>query len=325
MIQINYFNSSQYQRRWPIITAAINELCNIKENNKKEIKIVIYYNIKNRKSWDETISKLQNHNIKVSTVELERDEYRYKLDHTVMCDSEYFCKWDDDVFINRHVWDFMIENVNILDDESISVIGPTLSNGIPSVELFIKDFLTNEEKKEVKKIFLSDNIPSSVWGCNYEEICKYINNLTEWDGDKYWEFVDKVNVIKNTKNLPWFYHIIKGVHPARFSYKYNYYIANHTIDNKEMVLDKQDFKLEKYLTPYFCNNLFITKTSYYKEGLKLFNDGWDEGQLTLLAQKTNKTPVYVRNCYGIHMAYGCTKNQHELENLYMEKFFKKIT
>ena len=91
-----------------------------------------------------------------------------------------------------------------------------------------------------------------------------------------------------------------------------------------VVTDKHDFRLEKYLTPYFCNNMFIAKTSYYKEALGLFNDGWDEGQLTMLANKTNKMPIYVRNCYGIHMAYGCTTRQHEIEDYYLENLFNKL-
>jgi hypothetical protein len=324
MIQINYFNSSAYQKRWPIIKAALNELCNIKEENKLKIKLVIYNNIINQNNWIEMLVKLKNSNIDVKNIELYNDDYATKISYTNKCETEYFCKWDDDIFISKNVWDFIIENIQILNDESISVLAPTLSNGIPSVELFIKDFLSKEEKSHIHKIFLNENIPNSIWGCNFNEIHNYICNLNSWDGDKYWEFVNNTDVTKDTSSLPWFYNIIKGVHPARFSYTYNKYIANHAINNIDMILNKHNFYFEKYLTPYFCNNLFFSKTSYYKESLTLFNDGWDEGQLTLLAKKTNKVPAYVRNCYGIHMAYGCTINQSELEEIYMKNLFSKI-
>jgi hypothetical protein len=56
----------------------------------------------------------------------------------------------------------------------------------------------------------------------------------------------------------------------------------------------------------------------------LFNDGWDEGQLTVLADRMDRHPVYVRNCYGIHMAYGCTERQIEIEDFYMDKLFSII-
>ena len=46
----------------------------------------------------------------------------------------------------------------------------------------------------------------------------------------------------------------------------------------------------------------------------------DEGQLTALNQITGKTIGYIRNACGIHMAYGCTTNQRELE----DGFFAKI-
>ena len=126
------------------------------------------------------------------------------------------------------------------------------------------------------------------------------------------------------RNVPWYYTIVKGVHPARFSYDYNMFVANHAIQNKDLLLNKQEYYLDEYMTPYFCNNIFVTTAEFYKQAQELFNDHWDEGQLTMYANAQNKVPMYIRNCYGIHMAYGCTTRQNEIENHYIENLFKTL-
>ena len=152
----------------------------------------------------------------------------------------------------------------------------------------------------------------------------YIKSLDTWNGEEYWKLVDRVNPTKGREGLPWFYSIVKGVHPARFSYDYNMYIAKHAAEKKELVLNNSELFLEKYLTPYFCNNLFIAKTEFYLEAQKVFFDNWDEGQLTMYANRTDKSPIYVRNCYGIHMAYGCTERQKEIEKYYIDNLFNTL-
>jgi hypothetical protein len=261
--------------------------------------------------------------VEVSTVSLHSDEYNLKMQVIQQSLADYICKWDDDVFINRYVWNFMIENVNQLDNSNISVIAPTLSNGMPSVELFIKDFLTQSETKHVHSIFIKDNIDANIFGCNYHSILEYISNLTSWDGDAYWELMDKHDPTIS-RNVPWYYKIAKGVHPARFSYDYNMFVANHAIQNSNIILQKQDYYLDQYITPYFCNNLFIANRDFYLNAQKLFFDNWDEGQLTMYAMQQQKSPAYIRNCYGIHMAYGCTKNQKEIEMHYLTNLFNTL-
>jgi hypothetical protein len=125
--------------------------------------------------------------------------------------------------------------------------------------------------------------------------------------------------------LPWYFSRAKGVHPARFSERYNRFILDYTIRNSEKVFAKGDYYLDtNYFTPYWCNNLFISKTKFYLESQNEFFDHWDEGQMNMLGYKRNKIPVYVRNSFGIHMAYGCTVNQKEIENLYCTQFFGKF-
>lgn len=323
MIQINLFNSSENQYRLPLVKAALHELCNIDSKNKQKIHLVAFFHQINLDEWINILNPVVQSGIMVSTVPLDTNDYTVKMQVVQQSTADYICKWDDDVFVNRYVWDYMIENVNQLDNSNISVIAPTLSNGMSSVELFIKDFLLDSEIKQVHDIFLRDNIDPNIFGCNYHKIYEYISNLKDWDGDAYWKLLDEHDPTTD-KHVPWYYKIVKGVHPARFSYDYNMYIANHAIKNKDIVLQKQDYYLEQYITPYFCNNLFVSKKEFYINAQQLFFDHWDEGQLTLYAMQQNMAPAYIRNCYGIHMAYGCTTNQKEIEMYYLKNLFGQL-
>jgi hypothetical protein len=103
------------------------------------------------------------------------------------------------------------------------------------------------------------------------------------------------------------------------------FLANHAINNIDKLLEKGNFYLDKdFPTPYLCDNLFFSKTEFYRKSQELFFDHWDEGQVNMLSQKQGQTPIYVRNCYGIHMAYGCTKRQAEIETYYLDNLFSKL-
>jgi hypothetical protein len=324
MIQVNLLNCSTYQYRLPIIKAALKEFSNIKEENRSKINLYAFCNEVNSTEWENLIKIVADAGIDTTLVSMPDDEYINKVNVIKESTAKYICKWDDDVFISRHVWDYLIENVNIVDDPTVSVLAPTLSNGMPSVGLFIKDFLNDEETEIVHKIFIKDNIDPKIFRCNYESIFEAIKNMTKWEDEKYWKLIDTINPTKDRIGLPWFYTIVKGVHPARFSYDYNMFVANHAINNQDILLGKSDFYIDRYITPYFCNNLFLCSTEFYIDSQKLFYDNWDEGQLTMLANQRNQSPAYVRNCYGIHMAYGCTNKQKEIQDHYLNNLFSKL-
>ena len=156
-------------------------------------------------------------------------------------------------------------------------------------------------------------------------VYNYIKNSTTWNGKEYWELVAKINPTDNRIGLPWFYTIVKGIHPARFSYDFNMFLAKHAVNNKSALLDKQEYYLDTtYPTPYLCDNLFFSKTEFYVKSQELFFDHWDEGQVNMLSQQRGQTPAYVRNCYGIQPAYGCTKGQQEIEEYYIKNLFEKL-
>jgi hypothetical protein len=325
MIQINLFCGTDETGKRSIITrAALSQLASISDDNKNKIELLIYHDESTESLWESEAEKLVGSGVSTTLVSMPDNHYMSKLNVALQTEHEYSCKWDNDVFINKDIWNYLIDNVEVVKDPTVSLLAPTLSNGMPTVELFIKDFLSEEEKQFVGKIFIKDNITKDIFGCNYDDIINYISNLKDWDGDRYWKVMDMHNPIMDRPHLPWYYSIAKGVHPSRFSYDYNMFILNHAANNLDSVLNSENLYMEKYITPYFCNNIFLTTTKYWKRSQELFFDNWDEGQLTMLANKEGKSPMYVRNSYGIHMAYGCTSKQSEIENNYIENIFSKL-
>lgn len=325
MIQINLFCGKDEAGKRSIITrAALNQLSNISDSNKNKIELFIYHEECDESLWEAEAYKLVEKRVSTTLVSMPDNEYTSKLNVALKTDHKYSCKWDNDVFINTDIWNYLIENIHIVDRDDISLLTPTLSNGMPTVELFIKDFLTEEEKSIVGQIFIKDGITKDIFGCNYDHIIDYISKLDNWDGDRYWKVVDMHNPTLDRPYLPWYYGIVKGVHPARFSSDYNMFVFNHAVNNLDRVLNSKNLYMEKYITPYVCNNIFLSTTDYWKRSQDLFFDHWDEGQLTMLANIENRSPMYVRNCYGIHMAYGCTKNQKDIEANYIDNLFTKI-
>lgn len=325
-VQVNLLTTSNdsYSGRLSSTKVALKEFYNIKDVNKSQIKLHLYCNESQEEHWTEILNEFIGGGIDTTVVSMVDDEYIRKVSHMQQTDCEYMCKWDDDVFINRHVWDYIIENIHVLDDSRYFAMSPIFTNGMPSVDLFVEDFLNEEQTQEVNKIFIKDGINPYIWGCDYASLNEQIKNLSEWDSRKYWRMVEEHDQALN-RGLPWYFYVAKGVHPARYSFEYNKFIANFTIENSDKVFEKGNYYLDdNFFTPYFCNNLLVCRTDYYKQSQTEFFDHWDEGQLTTLARKTGKVPVYIRNSYGIHMAYGCTENQKEIEKLYTTELFEKF-
>lgn len=321
MIQINLFTAKSHNYRFLFTKFCVEQLSKIKEENSKKIVFCLYTDETQKQLWIDELSQEKYSMFEKQIHIMTDDSYMAKINIAHNTQSEFSIKWDDDIFINASVWDYIIENVDVLNtNPSISVIAPILSNGIPSVDFFVKDFLTKEEKKVVGDIFLKDGIKKhqNIWGCNFSDIQRYIDITNEWNMDEYWDLVRKVDSTSG-RNLPHYMPIAKGIHPARFSYDYNKFILNKIIENRNWITSKRDYYIMTYPTVYFCNNLFVTKTSFWKESQKMFQDGWDEGQLTLLNQIEGKTIGYIRNTCGIHMAYGYTEKQRELEVDFISK------
>lgn len=311
LLQINLFCSKP--SRFEFTKKMVKQIELIQD--KTNIKLCIHGEQFNTELWTEYF-RVNKPTFKVELATFNSSYYPLKVEYAHKTDYEYSCKLDDDVLISHHLWDYIISNLDKITDKH-PVLAPIFTNGIPSANLFVEDFLSDEDKKIAHKLFLTTgHINPHEWGLNYTSINDYVNRQTEWDDVKYWEMVTDADTEWNIRPVPPLYYLVRGVHPARYSREYNLFIADKIIQQSDKFFAKQNYWLDTYKAPYFCNNLFFCKTDYWRETYVLINDGWDEGQLTLRMNQTNSCAQYVRNGFAIHMAYGMTRGQQEIENYY---------
>lgn len=313
-LQINMFSCGHRSHRFPLSVKMYEEISKIK--NLDKIRFCIHAELPVAQAWTQYFQQ-NNPNFDVRIYQYPNSNYLDRVRNAQNTEYEYSCKLDDDVLISRHVWDYMIDNLKIIDRNKFPIIAPILTNGIPSVELFIRDFLNENDQQEAHNILLRGRVPN-LWGLDYSKINEKIESMKKWNGKEYWDFVSKVDTKWETNPVPWSYFIVRGIHPARISAEYNLFIANKIFENKDKFFGKNEYLLETFNAPYFTNNLFIAETQYWINTLPLHNDGWDEGQLSLRMMMDESSVLYVKNGFGIHMAYGMTEQQMLIEKTYIE-------
>ena len=322
MLQVNLFTSGTKESRTPFTKLALDKFTKISDKNKDLVWLHVYFNKDMKDLWVEEFTQPKYENFDVVLHMMENDEYVLKVPMAHQTTAPFSCKWDDDVLIGTPTWDYIIDNLNVLHmDPNISVLAPLLTNGVPSVDLFLRDLCSEEERQVAHKIFLEEGLKNvlDIWGADYRGVQTFIESMDEWDADKYWTFIETFDPMATRPFLPPNYKWAKGIHPARFSYDFNMFIAEKILNNMDVVLGKNNFYMEARETAYFCNNIFFTKTDYWRKSFAILSDGYDEGQLTVYAKSIGMKPAYVRNSFGIHMAYGCTNRQAEIEDHYISQ------
>jgi len=314
-LQINILSCEHRQYRFPFTKKMVNEICNIQ--NKNKVRLCIHAQQPVVDAWIDYFKQI-NLDIEVVIYKYDNSNYLDRVKTAQSTNCKYSCKLDDDVLISRHVWDYIIENLGNITKEN-PIIAPILTNGIPSVELFVEQFLSESDRHLAYQMFKQQLIPVNQWGLNYSEINQKIESMSVWNGREYWDFVTDANTGWETLPVPWHYFTVRGVHPARFSYEFNIFIANQIFKNREKFFGKNEYSLQTYPAPYFTNNMFVSETEFWKYSLNSFeNDGWDEGHLTLRMMMDRSSILYVNNGFGIHMAYGMTNGGTQIEKYYVE-------
>lgn len=310
MIQINLL--MHHSQRMGFTIKSLNLLRKIKQENKSKIKlnIISSYEHEFLKTYiNDLIDEGINCNVSLIH-DLELSNYMTKIYSCPGTDCEYSCSMDDDILTSNHVWDYIIENISVLDSRENLFIAPLISNGIPSTDLFIEDFLSSDEKREIYDIFAKTHI-ENMWGANYE----ILNQIgSEWDYKKFYKLVSEIN------------HYYKGIHPVRVSTEAQSFLAYVICNNIDKFLKLNDFKIEQRKFPYFCNSFFFIRTDTWKKIINdssLYRDPFDEVPLNLYMELNNLHMVFIRNAFCIHMAYNTIggHNQFLIENYY-KKYLK---
>lgn len=310
MIQVNIL--AHDSNRFDYTSKSLNFITKIKDENKSKIKIHISYtNPNDLNRWLDIKSFLIENGIE-TTINNDNSPYMSKIESFLQTDCDYSCSMDEDIMLNQYLWDYLIENISILDDDNNLFLSPLISNGIPAVEMFLEDFCTESDRIKMEKIFLNTKIPN-LWGANYQLLNK---NRDHWSVDYYTD-VYKIN------------HFYKGIHPVRVSYDAHIELLRIIKDNINKFLIKGDYKLEVLERPYFCNSFFFIKTKTWKNIIRnksLFKDDYDEVPLNLYKDINNLKMVFVRQGFCLHMAYNTIgwQIQKQIENKYYQEFLTKI-
>lgn len=224
----------------------------------------------------------------------------------------YMMKCDNDIFLRGRTLDFMIDNLESLNDPKNLTIGPELSSGIPCVEYFAEDFLNESERAELERHYLHTEL-IDIWGATYRHHNRFTIGATKWDGRGF------LNDVKQNA------HHYKGIHPVRVNKNAILYLNSCIINNKRKFYENRNLSIIRDdISPYLCNSIFCIRTDTYERVVNdgsLYVDAFDEVPLNKYAWINSTAHLFIRNGFGIHMCYNTVANNIVYENEFCSKFF----
>jgi len=291
IITINYLahNHNRSKSFWNI-TKYFLDL--IKDENKSKIRVNILTT--EEENW-ESLDNIETNVISFPAVGM---NYMYKVRYASEQETEYSVKLDNDCFINNHLWDYMIENVHVLESEENLFVAPLLSNNIPLVDKFIESFVEdNSVKEEIYSCFLNRHMPNGLWGVDYSSLNEYTTESNVWNSEKFYEGVSKIN------------HYYKGIHPIRISAESQIILNDYILQNFEKMVSRQNYSIEEFSCVYYTNSVFLIKTIEWKNILSTqAYDPFDEVQFNIFKNELNKKALYVKNGFSFHLTYNTIHN-----------------
>jgi len=277
----------------PYFDSFKNEIKKITQKLKEDLKLNLFITNLDR-NWKQDKIDLERNGISTDIFLIENGNYMAKINAAASCGSTFSIKLDEDIFLSAALWDYFIANIGVLNDDKNLFLSPILTTGIPSVDIFSEQFLSNDEKQQLYKIYLQTPLPS-IWGANYSSLENFTLKANKWNCEKFYLEVSKIN------------HHYKGVHPVRFSANAQEFILKFVLENFDKMINNSNFFLATEQRPYFCNSVFGIKTATWQRILndkELFKDSFDEVPLNLYMQQNNLNMVFIYNGYGVHPSYN---------------------
>jgi hypothetical protein len=246
------------------------------------------------------------------------NNYKAKMWAMLEENCKYTVKFDEDIIMSNHVWDYMIENREVLyDDPSIVALTPVVNIGVPTCDMFIDDFCSEEDKSTLHKMFLSQDMAGTAgsrWGVNeYESLNQHTLQADVWNPEAYWKTVGEIN------------NVLKGIHPVRVDFEAQTMLADLVTNNVASFLEKNDYSIDKTWRPYLCNDTCMARTDVYRtiEDIHPF-EPYDEIPLNLYRQERDLRFGFIRNGLALHTLYGYVSTGYQ-ERLDMEdEIYKSI-
>jgi len=263
------------------------------------------------------VNELKRVNINSHIVRVPNDNnYLVKVDFAIKFAKHnnipYMMKCDNDIFLKSQTLDYMIDNLELLNESKHLTLGPVLTSGIPGIEYFCEEFLDLESQTILKNMFLNTCFYNRD-GAVYESLNKHTIEAKEWNSTDYF------NSVKNLE------HHYKGVHPIRINENAIHFLNNYIINNKERFM--QDYELDiikNNNAPYLCNSIFCIRTDMYEKVVynnELYVDSFEEVPLNKHCWNNNMNHLFVKNGFAIHMYYNWTPGHINHEKQFCNRFF----
>lgn len=257
----------------------------------------------------------------------EHDNFMSKIRYLISLGG-YSIKMDEDSFISAPVLDFMIDNINTLDENLL--ITPSFITGVPSFEFVYNDLMDAEDKLGILDILLRTPItrignlicPDAF---NNEELGKYYLDLNGTYPHRFFDTVRKIP------------HVYKGIHPIRINYYAQLFMLLWMCDNIDLFMNNNYYlynsNYEDY--PYLCNHIHLIKAEEYNKAINQYPHCFDEVSLNLYRQNNDLNFTFVRNCAAIQIMYSnvtehpndlnpCSSPQGNDTELEMYKEFSRL-
>jgi len=239
------------------------------------------------------------------------NNYKSKMWGMLEENCKYTVKFDEDIIMSNHVWDYMIENRELLyEDPNVLLLTPVVNIGVPTCDMFIDDFCSEEDKSTLHKMFLSQDIEKTAgrrWGLEgYKALNKHTIEADVWDPDAYWKTVGELE------------SELKGIHPVRVDFEAQKMLADIVTNNVPSFLEKREYSIDTTWRPYLCNDTCMMRTDKYRhiEDLRPF-EPYDEIPMNLYAQEEERRFGFIRNGLALHTLYGYVSTGYE-DRLEME-------
>ena len=243
------------------------------------------------------------------------NKVHHTLTHSLNLKIPYLMKHDNDILVSTHIYDYLFENLDVLQDSNNLLLTPTLTSGIPTVEQFIQDYLNEDEKKILQDIFKEYRFEST-WNVDYSSLNKCTIESNTWDSKEFFNSVKSINTL------------YKGVHPIRLYEKAINTLNQYVIKYKDIINKKQEMELiYDNTSPYFCNSIYCIKTDIYNKIIgtpEYFIDIYDEVPLNRYRDQHNLNIIYTKNGSAVHIIYNSIQNHFEKEHTFIENYLVSL-
>ncbi len=326
-IQINLFNTTD--KRLLISFGNIDQLSKIKSAHLDRILLKIFYYRCHEEPWKK---KMETSNVPFQLCPMPSPgepegytgyDYKERTQICINSESKYSIRIDDDMFISTPLWNFIFDTTDeVLSQERVHAYCPVYNTGIPSVDFFVEDFLSAEDREAIGTIFKRAGVPARPWfpQCDYTHVQNAIERMEKWDSTLYWKEV----LTHNT--------VFQSIHPIRFSTEANAFLTDRIFSNFNKILEEQEYEciaIEGMPNSHWT----CTRTANWKRAVTEFGgpiphpgfppDPFDEMSMQCNERKYGMSTVYIKRGFAIHPCHGYVPNREKIDEQYAS-FISKL-